>query len=64
MVQVTFSLSAAQEVPEVSQASAPSQPEPGSLQPRHVKEETRKVLALPTLHDADSASRSRSHYLI
>ncbi|CAK0748133.1 hypothetical protein CVIRNUC_001816 [Coccomyxa viridis] len=40
--EVTFSLNAAIKVPEVSQASAPSQSEPGSFQPRHVKEETRK----------------------
>ena len=55
MVQVTFSVDAAHEVAEVSQAPAASQPEPGSLQPRHVKQETRKVAVQTTLHDAVSA---------
>lgn len=59
VVQVTFSLNAAIKVPEVSQASAPSQSEPGSFQPRHVKEETRKVLARPILHDADSQQQQQ-----
>ena len=53
VVQVTFSPDVACE--ELSQAPAPLQPEPASLQPCHVEEETRKVLARPILHDTGSA---------
>ena len=55
MVQVTFSLNAAHEVAEVIQAPPPSQPDPGSLQFRNLKEETSKVAARPTLHNAEMA---------
>ena len=55
MVQVSFKMNVAHEGREISQAPAPLLPEPGSLQPWQVKQDTRKVLARSTLHGATTA---------
>ena len=55
MVQVKFTLDVAHKAPKISHTPVPLLPEPGSLQPWQVKQDTRTVLARSTRRDAVSA---------